>query len=168
MTSVLATPAPMGGASELLFFGNSEHKLDGKNRVHVPKRFREPSAASGGGSEGVSFAQFFLIPWEADGCVWLLTRQQFQSHASFVPRESIAGPDAARNRQVQRSFFQSVEVVDVDVQGRITLSAEMMRNVFGVVLPGEEERKVQMVGAGDRAEIWSVARWHAQGQRPSA
>ena len=69
MTSVLATPAPMGGASELLFFGNSEHKLDGKNRVHVPKRFREPSAASGGGSEGVTFAQFFLIPWEADGCV---------------------------------------------------------------------------------------------------
>jgi division/cell wall cluster transcriptional repressor MraZ len=168
MTSSPSAPAPAGGVSELLFFGNSEHKLDGKNRVHVPKRFREPSAATGGGSEGVSFAQFFVIPWEADGCVWLLTRQQFQSHASFVPRESIAGADAARNRQVQRSFFQSVEVVDVDVQGRITLSSEMMRNIFGADLPSEEERKVQMVGAGDRAEIWSVARWHAQNGRPAA
>lgn len=162
MSSTPAAPVPTSGVSELLFFGNSEHKLDGKNRVHVPKRFREPSAAAGGGSEGVSFAQFFLIPWEADGCVWLLTRQQFQSQALYVPRESIAGPEATRNRQLQRSFFQSVEVVDVDVQGRITLSSEMMRNLFGPEAPAEEDRKVQMVGAGDRAELWGVQRWREQ------
>lgn len=168
MTSSVATPSPASAAPALLFFGNSEHKLDGKNRVHVPKRFREPSAAAGGGSEGVSFAQFFLIPWEADGCVWLLTHQQFQIHSSSVPRESVAGPEAARNRHLQRTFFQSVEVVDVDVQGRITLSPEMMRNVFGDAAPSEDERKVQMVGAGDRAEIWSEKRWRARPHQDEA
>lgn len=150
------------GLEELLFFGSTEHKLDSKNRVHVPKRFREPSAATGRDSEGVAFQQFFLMPWEADGCVWLLTRQQFQHHAASVPRTSFAGVGSTENRQLQRSFFSSVEVLEVDAQGRITLPAHLLETLFGEELAEGGERKVQMVGSGDRAEIWSVKRWQSQ------
>lgn len=146
--------------AEPFFLGTSFHRLDPKNRVHVPQRIRQPDKRSRGDSGGVVFERFFLIPWEEDGCVFLLTDQQFQRMASEVPVNALGGEGARKDRDDQRDFFSKVEFVELDGQGRITLPQAVMDFLFPKGSEGKDEdgpREVALVGAGLRAEIWNAA-----------
>lgn len=124
------------------FIGTSQHSLDKKNRLHLPKRIL-----------------FRLTPEEKqrlyltkgwDGCVALYPPEEW---VRFRNRFHQVLPDAKRKgRNVRRVLFASAAEVSVDSQGRILLP-EHLREMAGI------QEKVVVNGVGDHVEIWSAERW---------
>lgn len=143
--------------------GTSQHRLDGKNRCHIPQRIR--CASRDGSSGDVVHSTFFLIPKGL--CAYLLTPEQFQVMAQEVPREGLAEDDEVARRQ--RRFFARARQVEVDAQGRITVPPEIVEKIGLDPAPtkaakGESApaRELVIAGCGNRAELWSSMRWQEE------
>ncbi len=124
------------------FIGTSQHSLDKKNRLHLPKR-----------------VLFRLTPEEKqrlylargwDGCVALYPPEEWEH---FSDRFKKAVPETKRRgRNIRRLLFSSVAEVSVDSQGRILLPEHLKEWA-------EIRDKVVVNGVGDHVEIWSAERW---------
>ena len=149
----------------ILLTGTSFHRLDGKNRCHVPQRVRSAAGFVRDSSSGdVVHNTFFLIP--RGNCAYLLTPEQFQQMADEVPKEGLS--DDADIARRQRRFFAQASQVDVDSQGRITIPAELVKRLgLGEAsrpAKGEKAtpREVAIAGCGNRAEVWEAETWRAE------
>ncbi len=155
-------------AVNILLTGTSYHRLDGKNRCHVPQRFRSATGWARDSNVGdVVHSTFFLIP--RGNCAYLLTPEQFQHMALEVPGEGLADDDDIVRRQ--RRFFAQAHQVEVDSQGRITLPPDIVKRVGFDPAPqkttkGEKPpvREVAIAGCGNRAELWSAERWREESE----
>lgn len=126
-----------------MFVGASQHSLDQKSRVFVPKRIQDGlTRTATGGLQG------FLTPGE-DGCLYLFPVDTFEAAAGELSTRVFASDDA---RAARRLFFGSAAPVELDSSGRILLPEEL-RERFGIA------KEVVIVGVEDRAEIWPVQAW---------
>lgn len=122
-----------------MFVGAFERQLDERGRVALPSAFRsmigsEPYLALG-----------------PDGCVQVLSADQFQSDAD----EMIAGVKSGSiTRQRARAFSASAVRVKVDKQGRVTLDARL-REHAGL----DPQAPVTVLGNLDRVELWEPGRY---------
>ncbi|MAE29603.1 MAG: division/cell wall cluster transcriptional repressor MraZ [Planctomycetota bacterium] len=126
-----------------MFFGESTHSMDAKNRVFVPKRFQNQLPLDGDGVRAV------VLTRGLDGCLFLFSEDGFTAALARLETESFSSR-GARNKQ--RLFFSNSTRLNLDASGRM-LVPEKLKALAG--LAGE----VVMVGAGERAELWSVAAW---------
>ena len=120
-----------------MFVGEYLHTVDNKGRLAVPARFRariEGGAVLTRGVEACLYV-FPLDTWEAKG--------RALAEAALDPRQ---------RRLIERRFFGMGFEVELDAQGRIVVPARF-RQYAG--LEGESV----VLGARDRIEIWSPARW---------
>ena len=123
------------------FIGTSQHSLDQKNRVHLPKRILTRLTPE-------ERSRLYLVRgW--DRCIALFPPQEWKE---FSARFKKSMPQTEKARNFIRLFFASVAEVSVDSQGRI-LIPEHLRELAGV------EDKVVVNGVGDYVEIWSAGRW---------
>lgn len=119
-----------------MFVGEFQHRLNAKNQVAIPKRFRlvisEEERAKG----------FYLVLSSTD-CLYLYT------HGEVVDRirqaSTVMAP--AKRRQVTRR----IHPVDMDTQGRIVVPARF-KEAVGI------ESDVVFIGNADRIEIWARER----------
>jgi MraZ protein len=132
------------GASAL-WLGEAECTLDDKQRLFVPRRFLAPLSID---ADGRSIA---VLTRGFEGCLFLFSEPGFQQLLARLNTAAFAG---AEERRMQRLFFGNSQRTTLDAQGRLMIP-EKLKSAIGL------ERDVVLVGAVDRIEIWSKARWNA-------
>ncbi len=122
--------------AEKVFFGESEHTLDDKNRVSLPIRHREELGETvmiGRGTRG----QINVLPvglWK-----------------EMVDRAQQASQDRSDIDDTVRFLF-SYNEAELDRQGRMVIPALLRRHA-------ELFDDMVVLGSGDRVEIWSREKW---------
>jgi MraZ protein len=132
-----------------LFYGESVHSLDSKNRVFVPRRFQDLLTRT---PEGNLVA--FLALGE-DACLYLFSEAGFKQANEELRTRVFTSEE---QRAAKRMFFANSQRVDLDSSGRI-LIPEKLRQKVGI------EKDVVMVGNDDRAEIWPLGGWEDYQER---
>jgi MraZ protein len=133
-----------GGGHATLFRGVSELVLDAKGRLAIPARHREGLAANGNGH--------IVITADHGGCLliypvatWEPLQAQLMALSSFD----------ATIRSLQRLLVGHADDVELDAAGRI-LVPPALRRYAGL------EKRVVLVGQGQKLELWDEIRWQAQ------
>jgi MraZ protein len=132
-----------------MFYGESAHSLDAKNRVFVPKRVQDLLTRA---AEGNLVA--FLSLGE-DACLYLFSEAGFKQANEELRTRVFTSED---QRAAKRMFFANSQRVELDASGRILLPEKLRRKV-GI------EKDVVIVGNDDRAEIWPQGGWEDYQER---
>ncbi len=122
-----------------MFFGETAINLDAKGRLAVPVRYRD--------ALGEQCANRMVLTYSAfdSGSLWLHPEQKWER----VRDQIMALPNFnPAHRSLQRRLVGSATAVEPDGSGRILLPASL-RQVTGL------EKRVVMLGMGDRFEIWN-------------
>lgn len=124
------------------FHGQHQHNMDSKNRVAIPAKFREKI-----GDEKLVVMESF------DGCLQAMTESDWDK----LEENKLEGLDyiaSARDREVERIFYGSLELPPIDKQGRIQLTPVQVK-AAGL------SKEVVFKGVRNRFEIWDRKRWEA-------
>jgi MraZ protein len=127
-----------------MFIGEYEHTVDGKNRLSIPRKFREIVDSS-------EDQKGFFLTLGLDSCLFLFTKKQWDGVIERLESRPFTNEVA---RGFQRLFFSSAVYVDLDNQGRVLIPENLKRRV-GIV------KKVAVVGVNARIELWDRERWRA-------
>jgi MraZ protein len=120
-----------------VFLGTHSPRLDDKNRVILPAKFRE------------ALADGLVMTKGQDRCVVVWTKEGFAHYAEGLRN----GPQTSEKvRAYTRVLFASAYDDAPDRQGRIVIPAPL-REYAGLV------KDCVVVGADTRIEIWDAAAW---------
>ncbi len=123
------------------FFGNFTRQLDERGRFVLPSKVREKL-------EGKVYITRSLV----DECLLLYTEEEWEILKEQV-KELPTTTNRAAKRFVQIVFGKAVEA-EVDKQGRVVLSAELMQDA-GMT------RDIVLVGLGSKVELWDARRYNS-------
>ena len=122
----------------MAFRGEHEHSLDSKDRLTVPRKFRD------------DLADGYVLAKGPDACLWLYATKDFDAmEQRYVAPHSPFGADA---RDLRRMLNTSADDGELDAAGRIRIP-EKLKQAAGL------EGACAVVGAGEYEEIWSVEAW---------
>lgn len=122
-----------------MFLGTHAPKLDDKGRVILPARFRD------------ELANGLVLTRGQERCLYVFTAKDFENHLERLreaPLTSKAG------RDFLRLFLSGASSEIPDKQNRVMIPTAL-REYAGL------ERDLTVIGAGNRAEIWSATSWQA-------
>jgi MraZ protein len=120
-----------------MFIGEYEHNLDEKNRVSLPKAFRN------------SFGKKFVMTRGLDNCLFAFPKASWEKVAGKLEGLSLVNPDT---RGFNRFMLSGASEVEVDSAGRI-LIPEHQRGFANL------KKRVVFAGVSDRVEVWDAERW---------
>jgi MraZ protein len=121
--------------------GTHLRSLDEKQRLAVPKRFRDALVQ---GNE----ITLFMAP-ETDRSLGLFGREVFERRAARLAETS--GP-AAHIRNYMRLYYSQAEEVEIDSQGRIRVPERLVE--FARL-----RQEVVLLGVHDHVEVWDKELW---------
>ncbi|MCR4925324.1 MAG: division/cell wall cluster transcriptional repressor MraZ [Clostridiales bacterium] len=121
------------------FLGEYRHKLDEKNRIAIPAKFREGLGES-----------FVVCRAPKEHCLFLYSFSEWENVAENIKQHS----KTEKERNMQRRALAGASTVDMDKSGRITLSKELCGFAS---LDGD----IVSYGANNRIEIWNAEKWDA-------
>lgn len=119
------------------YYGRAENKLNSKNQVAIPARFRSVLP------EEDRDKNYVLIRG-ADDCLYMYTHRQFGKIMDNVRQLA----EESGDRAFFRSFMAEAHPVDIDTQGRFVLPQAFMKAV------GIQGPNILFIGVGNRIEIW--------------
>jgi len=122
-----------------MLLGTYLPKLDDKGRLILPAKFREELAG------GVVIAR------GQERCLYVFAEREFES---FYDKLRQAPVSSRQGRDYTRMLLSSANQERPDAQHRVTIPP-ILREYAGL------ERDLTVIGAGNRAEIWSTAAWNA-------
>lgn len=126
------------------FYGITQYKLDPKNRLFLPAAFRAALKKEKGGH--------FMLTTGLNGCLYLFLPSQWEGLLANN-MQVFRGDDREQERAFKRFFFGNAQEAEVDSAGRILISSQQRE--YAAL-----ERDAVIVGVGNKAEIWSAARWN--------
>ena len=126
-----------------MFYGVYRHKLNSRNQLTIPSRFREAIDEERDGKG------FYLFRDERDPYLHLYTPAEMRRVVEAARAGSLG-----RDQDFLRLFFSRFTPVECDPQGRIVIPAEI-KDAAGLA------QEVVVVGASRRIEIWSAPEWDA-------
>lgn len=125
-----------------MFYGKFEHKLNAKNQVTIPARFRElvpPDERRKG---------FYLVRGNKK-CLFLCPHSEVVKIEERLREKSIP-----RDPRFRLMLSSRIRPVDADGQGRIVVPGDLKKEA-------KIKKEVVFVGNGGRIEIWAAERWRA-------
>ena len=122
-----------------MLLGTHAPKLDDKNRLILPAKFR--ADLEGG----------VVVTRGQERCLYLFSAAEFDSVHEKIRQAPLTSKQA---RDYLRVFLSGASDEVPDKQGRITLPANL-REYAGIT------RDLVVIGVGSRAEIWDSESWHA-------
>jgi MraZ protein len=128
-----------------VFRGINSATLDGKGRMALPSRFRDSVVASCEGKLVVTIDM-------RERCLLMYPLTEWEVVQRKLESLSNIGHQA---RLLQRLLIGHATDLDLDGQGRILLP-QMLRSY------GELDKKLVLVGQGNKIEIWSDALWQGR------
>ncbi len=123
------------------FFGTYYHNLDAKGRLVVPVRFRQM----------LKELKTLYILQGFEGSLSVYPESAYEKEVAYL--ESLNFKDANARAYV-RTMYASIEELEVDNAGRITLSVRILKK-YGI------GTSVTVIGVGDHLEIWDSATYEA-------
>lgn len=120
-----------------MFTGASHLSVDAKGRLAIPTRYRDALGAE------------VVVTADPSGCLLMFPAvawQPFEARVSALPNLN------PRIKAMQRMWLGYKSDCEVDAAGRVVLSPEMRDYA-------KLDRKVHMIGQGDRFELWSERGW---------
>jgi MraZ protein len=146
-----------------MFLGEFDHSVDSKGRIAIPARFRSKVAHGAVLTRGV------------DPCLYVYPMETWEQKAATLD-SNISDPNQLR--YVERHFFGGAFELELDTQGRIVLPARFrayagLNGANGATGRNGERGdngegrtngvsvEALIIGARERFEIWSPARWEA-------
>jgi MraZ protein len=141
----------MAGTGGPLWLGESEHSLDKKNRVFLPRKFHGGFGVDAEGRTVVIVTRGF------EGCLFLFSESGFERVLERLQTQAFAG---SGERRMQRLFFSNAHRTTLDANGRL-LVPDKLKALVGL------DQKAVLVGVVDRVELWPKATWEAFEQENS-
>ena len=132
------------GARAIVFRGVSELVLDAKGRLAIPARHRDGLAS---GSDGR-----LVITADRGGCLLIYPLDAWEPIQARLMGLSSFDDNI---RSLQRLLVGHADDVDLDAAGRI-LVPPALRRYAGL------DKRVVLVGQGQKLELWDEAKWQAQ------
>ena len=126
-----------------MFAGESDHTLDAKHRLAVPRRVLDAVAPD----ERAEMA----LARGTQGCLFLYTRSLYRLVEQGITPSLLGTGDEGR---LERAFYSSVHWASVDKTGRLTIPGRLLEHA-GI------DREVTVVGLPNRIELWSTDAWRA-------
>ena len=117
-----------------MFLGTYQNKIDDKNRMAVPAKFRDQLGGR------------CVITKGFDECLYIYTMEDFETTAAKIA--ALPQSDAGF-REFIRDFFANTEICDFDAQGRIKIP-QNLRDYAHIT------KDLITMGAMDKVEIWSA------------
>lgn len=133
------------------YYGSAENKLNSKNQVAIPARFRAVLPEEDKNTN-------YVIVRGADACLYMYTHRQF---GVIMERVRLVAEERG-DRAYFRSFMAEAYAVDIDTQGRFVLPQGFMK-AAGIKGPG-----VLFIGVGNRIEIWDPEAYAANQDKAEA
>jgi MraZ protein len=130
-----------------MFQGAAQLNLDGKGRLAIPARHRDMLLAHCAGQ--------LVLTADADGCLLLYPQLEWQPIREKLMQLSAFNP---RIRALQRFLVGHAEDVVMDAAGRVLVSPTL-RSYAAL------DKRLMLVGQGNKFEIWDEARWQAQHEK---
>lgn len=126
------------------FLGRSNHTLDDKGRLILPKRILDEVAPKD---------RNFTLTAGPDGNLLLLDSSAWERVAAAAGGDILGSKE---QRAMRRIFLGHAEKVQPDRSNRISI-AEGLRQFAGF----GDDKEVVLVGTGQSFEIWAKSRWDA-------
>jgi MraZ protein len=120
-----------------MLIGEYEGKLTDKNRLAIPKKFREEM------SEGLILSRGY------EGCLILLDQQRWADFENLINQRSVLSLSL---RDTKRFIIGGAYELELDNQGRFVLPNNLKTYA-------EIENDVVFVGIKDWVEVWAQNRW---------
>ncbi len=127
-----------------MFQGATQLNLDSKGRLAIPARHRDVLLESCAGN--------LVLTADADGCLLIYPQPEWQPIRDKLMQLSSFNP---RIRALQRFLVGYAEDVQMDAAGRVLISPSL-RGYAGL------DKRVMLVGQGNKFELWDEAKWQAQ------
>jgi len=124
----------------MTFTGTYPRTLDDKNRVSVPKGFRDGLIID-------EVREVFLAP-ESEHSVALYPRNRFHERA----QELLTPSETQPSKTYQRLYYAQAEGIEIDKQGRIRLPDRLIEHA-------QIQTEIVLLGVNDHIEIWDQTRW---------
>ncbi len=122
-----------------MFIGTHYHTLDDKNRVAVPKTFRDQLSPGSVITKGL------------DGCLFIFTSESWNKLVDKLQTLPLTSKPA---RDFLRLLTYNASPLDTDKLGRTHLPENLLR-LAGL------KKEIVFAGALTRVEIWDKASYHA-------
>lgn len=121
--------------------GTFQRTLDEKQRLAIPKRFRDLLVEQ-------DERLLFLAP-ETDQSLALYAPRRFEERATLFANDPSGRSEA---RVYQRLYYSQAEGVELDAQGRIRLPERLIK--FARL-----QQDVVLIGVNDHVELWDRGIW---------
>jgi MraZ protein len=124
-----------------LLLGEFSQRLDAKNRVTLPARFR------------AHFASGVVLTKGWDGCISVYNAGAWEA---FVDQQlSRLDPFSREGRRLSRFLYGGALETELDGQGRVMLTAPLLEHA-------RLDKQIVVAGLRDRLEIWDHEAWKRQ------
>ena len=124
-----------------MFRGASKLSLDAKGRMAVPARHRDPIAKLCDGQ--------LVVTVDRDGCLLIYPQPTW----NVIQEELVALPNLdIEARNIKRLMIGYADDQELDSAGRIRISKELRDFA-------QLDRKVMLIGQGNKFELWDEERW---------
>jgi MraZ protein len=127
-----------------MFQGATQLNLDSKGRLAIPARYRDMLVAHCSGE--------LVLTADADGCLLAYPQPDWQPIREKLLKLSALNP---KIRALQRRLIGYAEDVVMDGAGRVLISPTL-RSYAAL------DKRVMLVGQGNKFELWDEAKWQAQ------
>ena len=128
----------------MMFQGAAQLNLDSKGRLAIPSRHRDMLLAHCSGQ--------LVLTADADGCLLFYPQPEWEPIRDKLLKMSALDP---RIRALQRRLIGYAEEVEMDAAGRVLISPAL--RTYAVL-----DKRVMLIGQGNKFELWDEARWTAQ------
>lgn len=120
--------------------GTYPHTIDPKGRMNFPVKLKN------------LLGPVFIVTKGLDRCLFVYSKDEWAKL-----EERINTLPLSKGRDLQRFFFSGACEVETDKQGRILIPPHLREYA-------SLEKDTMVIGASNRAEIWSKERWEEQSQ----
>ena len=127
-----------------MFQGAVQLNLDSKGRLAIPAKHRDVLLSECAGN--------LVLTADVDGCLLVYPQQEWQPIRDKLLKLSALNP---KIRALQRLLVGNAEDVLMDNAGRVLISPNL-RN-YAVL-----DKRVMLVGQGNKFELWDEGKWQAQ------
>lgn len=127
------------GGSNMFFIGTYNYNLDDKNRLTMPSKLREQLGVK------------VYVTLGLDKCLAIYPVETFEEKVKEISSLNSNDPQI---RKFKRTFFGNSYLCEIDKQGRIQLSKDLLGKCFIT-------KDVVITGADDCVEVWDKERYLA-------